>query len=267
MEFVKMQGLGNDFIIIDDRDENLKISYEEIARKICNRRFGVGADGLIILKNSEKAQYKMLIINQDGSQVKMCGNGIRCLTKYLMVENLINSSTIEIETLSGIKEINILKNELIRVNMGKPSYLGSDINLFNKKSLIDEEVVFNEEKIRITALNMGVPHCVLINTKYKTDFGKNIEKNNLFIEGTNVNFVEVINREEIFVKTWERGVGETLACGTGCCASVAVLNKFKIVDNDVLVKTLGGSLNIEIIEGDVYMTGEAKLICKGIFVI
>jgi len=263
MDFVKMQGLGNDFIIIDDRDEELSYEYEKIAVNICDRKFGVGADGLIIINNSQKADYKMLIINQDGSSANMCGNAIRCLSRYLIVENLINSSTIEIETLSGIKKTYILDNGLVRVNMGKPSYNGKDIKLLDREYLIDEEVVFNDKKIRLTALNMGVPHCVIISTKYKTDFGKFIEKNNLFIEGINVNFIEVINRQEIFVKTWERGVGETLACGTGCCASVAALNKLVIVDNNVLVRTLGGKLNIEIIEEDIYMTGEAKFICKG----
>lgn len=267
MEFIKMHGLGNDFILIDDRLEKLNGSYKEIALRICNRRFGVGADGLVILKNSNKADFKMIIINQDGSEANMCGNAIRCLTKYLIVEKFINSSTIEIDTLSGIKKVDILDNGLLRVNMGKPSYLGEDIKLLDKESLINEELIFNKEKVRITALNMGVPHCVIINTKYTTDFGEFIEKNNLFIEGTNVNFVEVISREEIFVRTWERGVGQTLACGTGACASVAVLNKLRVVDNTVLVKTLGGSLNIEIIKENVYMTGEANLICKGEFVI
>lgn len=267
MEFIKMQGLGNDFILIDDRKEKLNLSYKDLAKKICNRRFGVGADGLVILKKSKKADFKMIIINRDGSEAEMCGNAIRCLSKYLIVEKYTNSSTIKIETLSGIKYIEILKNKLIRVNMGKPSYLGKDIKLLNKESLINEELIFNEEKVRVTALNMGVPHCVLINTNYKTDFGKVIEKNNLFIEGINVNFVELINRKEIFVKTWERGVGETLSCGTGMCAAFSVLNRLKLVEDEVLVRALGGSLNIEINKDDVYMTGDASFICKGDFVI
>ena len=260
-----MQGLGNDFILIDDRKEKIKISYNELAKRICNRRFG--ADGLVVLKDSEKADFKMIIINQDGSEAEMCGNAIRCLIKYLIVEKITNSSTIKIETLSGTKFVEKLKNELIRVNMGKPSYLGKDIKLLNKESLINEELLVNGENIRITALNMCVPHCILINTNYETDFGRFIEKNNLFIEGTNVNFVEVINRKEIFVRTWERGVGETLACGTGMCASFSVLNRLNLVENKVLVKALGGSLNIEINKDDVYMTGDANFICTGNFVI
>ena len=273
MNFIKMQGLGNDFIIIIDNENVLIKTETEIAKKICNRRFGIGADGLVIIRKSNIADAKMVIINSDGSRANMCGNAIRCFAKYLYEYGLVEKNIISIETGDGIKCVELYINdknkvELVKVNMGKGSFDGKDIPLNNKNSLINEVIKIKEKEYKLTALLMGVPHTILINNNDEYDIieGKDIEKNNLFIEGTNVNFVKVIDINNIEVKTWERGAGATLACGTGCCASVVALKKLGLCSNKVNVETLGGSLAVEIINNDVYMIGSAEFICKGNYI-
>lgn len=270
MRFTKMQGLGNDFIFIEDFEEKILVNEIEIAKKLCHRRFGIGADGLVIIRKSEDADAKMVIINNDGSRANMCGNATRCFAKYMYENNLIKRNKIKIETGDDIKEAKLLINnndkvEFITVNMGKASFKGEDIPLKNKNSLINEELEINNKKFKLTSLLMGVPHTIIINNKneYSIEDGEIIENNEIFIEKTNVNFVKIINSENIEVKTWERGVGATLACGTGCCASVVALNKLNLLKKKVKVVTLGGELLIEIINNYVYMSGKAEFICKG----
>lgn len=270
MRFTKMQGLGNDFIFIEDFEEKILQNEIEIAKKICNRRFGIGADGLVIIRKSEVADAKMIIINSDGSRANMCGNATRCFAKYTYENKFFEKDSIKIETGDGIKEAKLIidnsnKVELVTVNMGKPSFKGEDIPLKSKDSLINEELEINNKKFKLTSLLMGVPHTIIINDKneYSIEDGETIEKYDIFIEKTNVNFVKIINNESIEVKTWERGAGATLACGTGCCASVVALNKLKLIGNKAKVSTLGGELLIEIIDNNVYMTGKAEFICKG----
>lgn len=269
MNFIKMQGLGNDFILIEDKEESLIYREIEIAKQVCHRRFGVGADGLVIIRNSDVADAKMVIINSDGSRANMCGNAIRCFAKYLYEVKMIKKDSIAIETGDGIKLVNldIIDNEvsLVRVNMGKASFKGEDILLSSKDKLFDEEVVINNKNYKLTSLLMGVPHTILVNDKneYTLEDGKIIEKSDLFSEGTNVNLVNKIDENNIKVNTWERGAGATLACGTGCCASVVALNKLGMCSNKVKVTTRGGALEVELIGEDVYMIGEARFICKG----
>lgn len=270
MRFTKMQGLGNDFIFIEDFEEKILKSEIEIAKKVCDRRFGIGADGLVIIRKSENADAKMIIINSDGSRANMCGNATRCFAKYIYENGYIKKDIIKIETGDGIKEAKLVidskdKVKVITINMGEPSFDGKDIPLKNKNSLINEDIEINNRKFNLTSLLMGVPHTILIDNKseYSINDGEIIEKHDIFLENTNVNFVKVISDEIIEVKTWERGAGATLACGTGCCASVVALNKLDLLKDRVIVKTLGGNLLIEIIENNVYMTGEAEFICKG----
>jgi diaminopimelate epimerase len=264
-----MQGLGNDFIIIEDYNDKFINNEIEIAIKVCHRRFGVGADGLVIIRKSKIADSKMIIINSDGSRANMCGNAIRCFAKYLYEVKNINNDEITIETGDGVKKVNLILHnnnvELVRVNMGKGSFDGKDIFLRDKNTLIDEEVIINNKVYKLTSLLMGVPHTILINNKdeYSIEDGTIIEKCELFTEGTNVNLVKRFDYNNIEVRTWERGVGATLACGTGCCASVVALNKLGMCSNKVNVKTLGGPLVVEIINDEVYMIGEANFICKG----
>ena len=269
MNFIKMEGLGNDFILIEDTEELLIDKEIEIAKKVCNRRFGIGADGLVIIRKSNVADAKMVIINSDGSRANMCGNAIRCFAKYLYEIKSLKKDKILIETGDGIKGVYLRLNNnevsLVRVNMGNASFKGEDILLNSKNKLIDEDVIINNKSYKLTSLLMGVPHTILINNKnqYSIEDAKIIEKYNLFTNGTNVNLVNIIDENNIEVQTWERGAGATLACGTGCCASVVALNKMGMCSNNVKVKTLGGELEVQLSEGNVYMIGEAKFICKG----
>lgn len=269
MNFIKMQGLGNDFILIEDMEELLIDREIELAKEVCNRRFGVGADGLVIIRKSSVADAKMVIINSDGSRANMCGNAIRCFAKYLYEVKNINKDNINIETGDGVKAVNLYidnnKVSLVRVNMGKASFEGKDILLKDKDKLIDEEVLINNKSYKLTSLLMGVPHTILINNnnEYSIEDGKIIEKYDLFKENTNVNLVKLIDDKNVEVKTWERGAGATLACGTGCCASVVALNILGKCQDKVKVKTLGGELEVELNSGDVYMIGEAEFICRG----
>lgn len=269
MKFVKMQGLGNDFIIIENINGSFKGNEVEFAKRICHRKFGVGADGLVIIEKSIIADAKMIIINSDGSRANMCGNAIRCVGKYIYEFMKIKKNKLSIETGDGVKYINLsIDNEkvtLITVNMGKASFDGKDILLNNRENLINEEVIIENKNYTLTSLLVGVPHTILVNDKneYSIKDGKIIEKSYLFKEGSNVNIVDIIDETSIKVHTWERGAGETLACGTGCCASVVALNKLGLCSDCVDVKTNGGNLKVEIKENIIYMIGIADFICKG----
>ncbi|AOR23928.1 diaminopimelate epimerase [Clostridium taeniosporum] len=269
MEFYKMQGAGNDFIFIEDF--NYKIKDEcELAKKVCNRHFGIGADGLIIVRKSQNSMAKMVIINSDGSRANMCGNAIRCFGKYVYENKIINKTKFSVETGDGVKEIELTlkenKVEYVKVYMGKPCFDGKYIPLNNLDSLIDKEIVVDNETYNMTTLLIGVPHTVIFeeNKEYEVNLGEKIEKFNLFKEGTNVNFVKVNDDKHIRVNTWERGAGATLACGTGCCASAVVAKKLGYVSGEkIFVKAPGGTLIIEVLEDGVYMSGPAEFICKG----
>lgn len=270
MKFTKMQGIGNDFIFIEDFNNEILLSEREIAEKVCNRHFGIGADGLVIVRNSKIADMKMVIINSDGSRANMCGNAIRCFGRYCYDKGYVKREKFTVETGDGIKEIELIKDSNdnftnVRVYMGEPSYEGDRIPLNNKKELINEKINLNNKEYTLTSVLVGVPHTIIIedNIKYDVNEGKLIEKYEFFKEGTNVNFVKVIDRNNIDVRTWERGAGSTLACGTGTCASVVVANRFDLVDNKVVANLPGGKLTIELINNGIYMTGNAEYICEG----
>ena len=265
MKFYKMQGAGNDFIFIEDFEN--KIDNEcELAKKLCDRHFGIGADGLIIVRNSLKAKAKMVIINSDGSRANMCGNAIRCFGKYVYEKNIVKDKIFTVETGDGEKEIEIIldgrKVKYVKVYMGIPSYKGSDIPLNNLDELIDKRVTINNKEYNLTTVLVGVPHTIVIEKEKEYDVhidGRNIEKFKLFKEGTNVNFVKVVDDTHIRVDTWERGAGATLACGTGCSASVLVCKKLGLVnaEKEIYVKTKGGELLIEVSSEGIYMKGPA----------
>lgn len=271
MDFYKMQGAGNDFVFIEDFDNN--IVYEcELAKKLCDRHFGIGADGLVIVRKSELADSKMVIINSDGSRANMCGNAIRCFGKYIYENNIINSTKFSVETGDGVKDIEIIleKNKVkyVRVYMGKASYDGKHIPLNGLENLINTDVKVENKVYKMTTVLMGVPHTVIFeeNEEYNVvEDGSKIERLNLFKEGTNVNFVKVIDKNHIRVNTWERGAGATLACGTGCSAAVVISKKLGVVDsnNEIFVKAPGGELIIEVLGDNVYMKGPAKVVFQG----
>lgn len=273
MKFWKLHGIGNDFIAIDGRfDEKEDASYSEIAKKLCHRRFGVGADGLLVIKNSDKADIKMVYYNSDGSQAAMCGNGLRCFVKYVYDNNIVKNNELSVDTLDGIKKVNINIDEngniqTIKVNMGKGSFQVNDIPVISQKeTLINEEIKILDKEFKLSSMLMGVPHTVILVDKLDIDevhkYGKELEKHKMFPEGTNVNFVEVKDFGNISVHTWERGCGYTLGCGTGMTASAIICNYLDKVGRSVNVTSKGGTIKIDI-EDFVYMTGEAVKICEG----
>ncbi|WP_238861133.1 MULTISPECIES: diaminopimelate epimerase [unclassified Clostridium] len=271
MNFYKMQGAGNDFVFIEDFDNKIKDECL-LAKKLCDRHFGIGADGLVIVRKSELAHARMVIINADGSRANMCGNAIRCFGKYVYEHKIATGDKFSVETGDGIKEIEIiLENEkvkYVRVYMGNPSYNGCDIPLNNLESLIEKEIAVDDKKYKMTTLLLGVPHTIIFESDREYNViqeGSKIEKLDIFGEGSNVNFVKIVDDTHIRVNTWERGAGATLACGTGCSASVVVAKKLGFVnkDKEIFVKAPGGELIIEVLGQDVYMKGPAEVVFKG----
>lgn len=270
VKFTKMQGNGNDFIVVEDF--NNKIENEaELARKLCDRHFGIGGDGILIVRSSSKAHIQMVIINSDGSYAAMCGNGIRCFAKYVYDNKLVDGKEITIETGDGIKTafLNIKDNIVasVRINMGKPDFAPKAIPADTGVEVVNSKINANNKNYEITSMLMGVPHTVIFGPLGDFDVyeGRAIEKHELFPQGTNVNFTEVNDRKNIKVKTWERGAGPTLACGTGSCAAVVAANKLGYVDNKVEVEIPGGKLLIEVSEKGVFMTGPAEVSFFGEF--
>jgi len=277
IKFTKMHGLGNDFILIDCLSKPLGNSsfFFSLAKKLCHRHFGIGADGLILVLSSEKADFRMRIYNSDGTKAQMCGNGIRCFAKYVYENKLIIKNKFTVETLAGtITPELIFKDEKIsgiRVNMGIPKLKKSEIPVKGSDNLpvINETLKVNSKiNIKITCISMGNPHCIIfikdIQTIPVNEIGPKIENHPIFPEKTNVEFIQILNRKEINFRVWERGVGETLACGTGACAALvaSVLNKKS--ERQAIIHLMGGDLDIEWIEnGPVFMTGPAKLVFKG----
>ena len=275
--FTKMQATGNDFIILNYINEKLQYSYKLLVKYLCDRHFGIGADGVIILENSMVADYKMRIFNQDGSEANMCGNGIRCLAKYIYEKKLINKNEIKIETLSGIKKLLLeIEGETvikIKVNMGFPIFDKSRIPMIYEKDANKVKI----ENIDFYPMSIGNPHCVcFVDDLEKFDvkkYGKIVENYKYFTEGTNVEFVEIVhkneykdfNRDTIKVRVWERGVGETLSCGTGACASAIISYKFMGLKEKIDAELLGGKLEIEYDKekNNVYLSGNAEFVFEG----
>ena len=277
INFVKMHGLGNDFILIDCLYKSLGnssfLSY--LAKKLCNRNFGIGADGLILILPSSKADLRMGIFNYDGSEAQMCGNGIRCFAKYAYENKLVSKNKFTVETLAGIiiPELTISNNKIlgVKVNMGIPKLRRRDIPMAGEDTptVVDEILKINPEQIfKISCVSMGNPHCIIFVDDVKSipvdKIGPKIENHPLFPDKTNVEFIQVLNRKEINFRVWERGVGETLACGTGACASLVagVLNKK--TDRKATIHLPGGDLDILWADDEhVYMTGPAELVFRG----
>lgn len=273
MKFDKYIAAGNDFIIFNGIDKS-KIDYNELALNVCNRHFGIGADGIMVCENSLVADIKMLYYNSDGSQGEMCGNGIRCFSKYIYDYGIVEKLDISIESLDGIKNLNLEINELnkvkeIRVNMGYPSFDPDDIPVKSKKErLLEEKIIVDGEEYIYSAVLVGVPHVVIfvedINMININDIGKKVENDPIFPRKINVNFVEILDKENINIYTWERGAGRTLGCGTGSCASVVIGKTLGKLDDQVYVNTEGGKLRVELdMDFKINMIGNASHICKG----
>jgi diaminopimelate epimerase len=273
MKFTKMHGIGNDYVYVNCFEEEVK-EPSRLATVISDRHFGVGSDGLILILPSKVADCKMRIFNADGSEAQMCGNGIRCVAKYVYDHKITQKNSLTIETLAGIKTIQLFtqngKVTSARVNMGKPGLMRSEIPMIGKEIQVVDELLALEGGVsyRITCVSMGNPHGVVFVDNFDTvdliKHGAGIERNRLFPERTNVHFVKIHTPKEVTVKTWERGSGITQACGTGASAVcvAGVLNKK--TDRKILAHLPGGDLELEWAEdGNVYMTGPATEVFTG----
>jgi diaminopimelate epimerase len=271
MRFWKMHGLGNDYIIIDNREQKISdAKAAELAKKLCERRFSVGADGLLFVVNSAVADVKMRIFNADGSEAEMCGNGIRCFSKYCYENGITKKEEFSVETLSGVKHVwlTVKGKEVVavKVDMGAPNWERRSLPMKGKGTCIDADLDVDGEQIKVTCLSMGNPHCVIfvdcIDCFPVEEIGSKIENHKAFPKRTNVGFVEVLTEKELNVRVWERGCGETLACGTGTCAAVAAANKLGKVGSKVTVHVLGGDLQVEVGK-TIFLIGAAEKVYEG----
>lgn len=273
MKFTKMQGIGNDYVYVNCFKEQIE-NPSQAAIKVSDRHFGVGSDGLILIKPSDVADFEMEMYNADGSQGAMCGNGIRCVAKYVYDYHLTDKTSISVNTKSGIKYLDLTvedgKVKEVKVNMGAPILNTAEIPMiYGKEQVIAQPLNINQNLYEVTAVSMGNPHVIVYMEDVKSlkieEVGPYFEKSSVFPESVNTEFVRVIDRNTVEMRVWERGSGETLACGTGACAvAVAcVLNGY--TEDQVTVKLLGGDLKIFWDrEADlVYMTGPAEVVFDG----
>ncbi len=270
IKLTKMQGCGNDFVIIDFQEyEKTGMEMSELAKKVCDRNFGVGADGMIIPKlnpENKEADISWYFYNSDGSTAQMCGNGMRCFTKYCIDNKLVDKKAFSVETLAGIIKPELLENGLIKVNMGKPVLEDKKIPFWNENG--EHKLIAMDKEFDITPVSMGNPHCVIISDddplELAKTYGPVIEKHEFFPEKTNTEFVKVKSRMEIDMRVFERGCGITLACGTGACASVVACVLNNLTENKVKVNLLGGPVFVEWqgsaddTEKDIFLIGSAN---------
>lgn len=274
MKFTKMHGCGNDYVYVDCTDEMIE-NPSEVSKYVSDRHFGIGSDGLILICSSETADFRMAMYNADGSEGAMCGNGIRCVAKYVYDKGLTDKKNISIETKSGIKELELTvedgKVSLVKVNMGAPILNAKDIPVdVDTEKCIDSDINIDGKDYKITCVSMGNPHAVtFIDEDVKTfpieKIGPKFENHPMFPDRVNTEFVQVLNRHEVNMRVWERGSGETLACGTGTCATVVACVLNGLTDDEVTVHLLGGDLFIKYDrENDtVWMTGPAVIAFEG----
>jgi diaminopimelate epimerase len=278
LKFEKYQGAGNDFVIVSEKEliEKGIPEYGEFASQICNRHFGIGADGLIILKYVASMPF-MFFFNADGSQAPMCGNGIRCFSHYLVNNHLVDGNEFVVKTVPGDLTIRVNYDEekddfSARVNMGKPIFNIKELINTEKEQFLREKINIDGKEIEISYIFMGTDHSVIFVNDFSDydidEIGKKIENyTDLFPKKVNVNFVKVYDRKRMEVITWERGAGRTLACGTGATASAVLARTFGFVDNKVNVKVPGGQLVIEYEGGEnnAFMTGPSEKIAEGLY--
>ena len=274
MEFTKMQGAGNDYIYVNAFKEQVKDPVQTAIR-VSDRHFGIGADGLVLICPSEKADFFMDIYNADGSRAKMCGNAIRCVAKYVYDRGMTDKTEIAIETLSGVKTIRVFTENgrvtAARVNMGAPILAAREIpTTFDGESVVSQKLTVWETDCAVTCVSMGNPHCVLFVDDVEAldleRLGPKFERHECFPDRINTEFVRTVSPTEFDMRVWERGSGETLACGTGACAAAvaSVLNGRAERDRDIRVNLRGGQLVIRWHRnGDVYMTGPAEEVFSG----
>ena len=275
IEFTKMHGCGNDYVYIDGATQ--KIPQErmpDFVRKMSDRHFGIGGDGVIFINPSQEADFEMEMYNADGSRAQMCGNGIRCVAKFVYDKHLTDQTEITVVSAGSVKKLKLYvtdgRVERVRVNMGRPILKASEIPV-----LSDEEQVLNwpvfvaDRQWKMSCVSMGNPHAVVLAEDVAslplTAIGPKFENHSMFPERVNTEFIRILDRNTIELRVWERGSGETLACGTGCCAAVAACVLNGLTERSVAVRVLGGELQIEWDEntGEIFMTGPAETVFEG----
>lgn len=274
MKFTKMQGLGNDYVYVNCLEEKIE-NPPAVARYVSDRHFGIGSDGLIMINPSEVADFEMEMYNADGSRGEMCGNGIRCVAKYVYDYGLTDKTQISVETLGGIKYLDLTVEDgkvvLVKVDMGKPELKSDLIPIISEnEKVIDEPIEVEGKVYHMTGVSMGNPHAVIYVDDVKNmdleKIGPKFENHERFPKRINTEFVHCIDRNTVEMRVWERGSGETLACGTGACAVAVASILNNLTDTCVTVKLLGGDLQIEWDQerDRVFMTGPAKVVFDGV---
>lgn len=270
LEFTKMEGLGNDYIYIDEINQDVIISKSFI-KKVSDRHFGIGSDGVVVALASKQYDFKMKMFNKDGSEGKMCGNGLRCFAKFLYDEGLTDKTHLEIETASGKRDVwlHLDQNEVTRVtiDIGKPVLCTKDIPMnIQKEAVIDDMMTIQGRQYKITALSLGNPHAVLFVSHLDFDIreiGSAFENSELFPESVNVEFVKVIDSKHLEMRVWERGSHETMACGTGGAAAMYAAYLNGKCEDKVDVILPGGHLDVEYKEGHLFINGPARTVFRG----
>ncbi len=274
MKFTKMQGAGNDYVYVDCFREKVA-NPAEVAVKVSNRNFGIGSDGLILIMPSDVADVRMRMFNSDGSESEMCGNGVRCVAKYAYDHGIVAKKEITAETGAGVLTLRLFtdganKVEKVRVNMGVPRLTRKEIPMLGDADtkVINEPLNILHTTFHITCVSMGNPHCVIfvddVENFQVEKYGPLIENHDLFPRRTNVEFVQVLSRTEVRQRTWERGAGETLACGTGASAVTAACVMNGLTEKKIVNHLSGGDLELEWADDDsIYMTGPAVEVFSG----
>ena len=274
MKFTKMQGIGNDYVYVNCLQETIE-NPSELAKKISDRHYGVGSDGLIMINPSDKADFEMEMYNADGSRGEMCGNGIRCVAKYVYDYGLTDKTSISVETLAGIKYLDLTVEDgkvvLVKVDMGKPMLRPEEVPVVSEKEeVIDEPITVDGQEYRMTCVSMGNPHAVVFIDQDVKEFpletvGVKFENLERFPKRVKTEIVNVLDRHTAQMRVWERGSGETLACGTGACAVAVACALNGLTEDEVTVKLLGGDLQIkwDREKNTVYMTGPAEVVFDG----
>ena len=275
MKFAKMQGCGNDYVYINGFEEKIeKEKKAELVRKLSERHFGIGSDGVIFINPSEIADFEMEMYNADGSRSEMCGNGMRCVAKYVFDKKMTTEKNFTVESFGKIKSITVIeeggKAKLIKVGMGSPELLTEKIPaIYDSETIIGKPIEVDGKIWEGTCVSMGNPHVVMFVDDVKNmdleSIGPKFENHQMFPNRTNAEFVKIIDDETVEMRVWERGTGETLACGTGCCATAVACILNGKTKNKVLVKVLGGEILVEWDreKKEIYMTGPGEFVFEG----
>lgn len=270
MHFYKYHGLGNDFVLTLDLDGSIEASPER-AVKICDRHTGIGADGWMLIRPSESCDIQMYLYNSDGSVAEMCGNGLRCFAKFCYDHRIVEKEEFTVQTLAGVMKVHVTAEDgeakLITANIGKPSFEKSAIPMVGEGACNCEQITALDREFTISACLMGVPHVVVFGRDFDdalvAKYGPVLECHPAFPRKANINFANIIDEKTVHVRTWERGCGRTLACGTGSCATAVLCHRSGYTEDEVQIRLQEGSLFIKVTPDGVIMTGPAALAFEG----